>query len=678
MRNPTIAVDSIEPPAWTVQEAYKKHPLDLGPKSIRVLDILPLPIDDSDNAPIKAHLRVEDLGRNPDFTALSYVWGTHAPQPHVMRCDDVRFKITSNCHSALWHLRKKLGGFTIWLDAICINQENASEKTQQIPLMSDIYMKATLVYVWLGEGSSETDRAMAYLSNSHFQKHFNVKLDGSKVDRPYAAAWSLYASAFNPAYHPLPFMPGSSRFHWLRSKPWIQRKNYVTWLDLDLVLKREWTQRVWTYQEILLASHPVLVCGNAHLTWAALERSALFLCNIRYDSCRRLVALWEKLAFDRERLGSLSSMASSSTSFTLQDYQAFIRQSLTIRQHLRRGIPCIFIVTGAIVLLLGLELLVYGKYGHTAPMVLALLGFTSVFFNLIYLSFNWYFEQWEPSSVHNSTTDDLVGGIYRRESKEPIDMAYGMWGILQKRGANDLPLPTYDQEITKIYWVLTINLIRVTSSLEFLPFAAARGQPGAPSWVPDWSAYKKQDWIREYDFPGTNTRGQSMRTTEEVARICNREKTGRLLSIGEADTVLTVRAREIGSICGCASFRKTSVTFRESEKDLHLANLRAMFLCASWTPDIRSYMRILGLVVVDGDQWPKHVKKWDKYYKKSRREELERFLRLHSETHDAPARFTEFLHTHTTICNMVAQADRQICSTISLANLYEPPYLDRK
>ncbi|TGJ85572.1 hypothetical protein E0Z10_g3198 [Xylaria hypoxylon] len=69
--------------------------------------------------------------------------------------------VTDNCVAALHHLRDKLGSFTIWVDAICINQSTKDEKPQQIPLMGSIYQGAEKVYIWLGEGSAATGRAMS-------------------------------------------------------------------------------------------------------------------------------------------------------------------------------------------------------------------------------------------------------------------------------------------------------------------------------------------------------------------------------------------------------------------------------------------------------------------------------------------------------------------------------------
>ncbi|OCL08538.1 HET-domain-containing protein, partial [Glonium stellatum] len=108
------------------------------------------PGDDRDT--IRCDLQVVDLAseRCPPFAALTYVWGTKAAGTNFITCGASTLAIMQNCHSALEHLRKKLGEFTIWVDAICINQDDEGEKMMQIPLMGDIYSNAKTVYVWLG------------------------------------------------------------------------------------------------------------------------------------------------------------------------------------------------------------------------------------------------------------------------------------------------------------------------------------------------------------------------------------------------------------------------------------------------------------------------------------------------------------------------------------------------
>jgi hypothetical protein len=186
---------------------YVYHPLPPASQCIRVLDIISASAPDvhSDAVHIEGRLRVIDLTEQPAFTALSYVWGAYAPTPDQILCDGARVAVTSNCHSALRHLRRKLGHFTIWIDAICINQEDTTEKEQQIPLMGDIYSKADSVFIWLGDATRETDRAMTWLQSSGFQEYFATTAEENKKSRPFAAATSIWLAAWSTTRHPIPF-----------------------------------------------------------------------------------------------------------------------------------------------------------------------------------------------------------------------------------------------------------------------------------------------------------------------------------------------------------------------------------------------------------------------------------------------------------------------------------------
>jgi hypothetical protein len=46
----------------------------------------------------------------------------------------------------------------MWIDAVCIDQGNNEEKTQQVGIMKEIYRCATQVLIWLGK-EAEADRA---------------------------------------------------------------------------------------------------------------------------------------------------------------------------------------------------------------------------------------------------------------------------------------------------------------------------------------------------------------------------------------------------------------------------------------------------------------------------------------------------------------------------------------
>jgi hypothetical protein len=182
---------------------YASLPLPSNSNYIRVLDIHSPSFSD-DWGLIKGSLRIVDLDdpcKRP-FAALSYVWGPYAIKKHTIVYDTGELEITANCHSALLHLRKAFGSYTVWVDAICIDQTNDAEKVHQIPLMGHIYSLASSVYIWLGEGSHESDKAMDNLAAAGFLEYFLEKDEFDK-DRPsikarkWAAVWAAWRTSWN-------------------------------------------------------------------------------------------------------------------------------------------------------------------------------------------------------------------------------------------------------------------------------------------------------------------------------------------------------------------------------------------------------------------------------------------------------------------------------------------------
>ena len=173
---------------------------------IRVLEIVPANTHAFDTS-LRANIKVVNLDDKPDFTALSYVWGMDQ-QPRTIRCDSFDVNITHNCYDALSHLRKKLGRLTIWVDAICINQQDDNEKIHQIALMQTIYGQATTVYGWLGMSNERSNRAMTYLTRAGLPSYFCAGDDADGTRRPRSQPWraavSLFFRNLTCSFHPFP------------------------------------------------------------------------------------------------------------------------------------------------------------------------------------------------------------------------------------------------------------------------------------------------------------------------------------------------------------------------------------------------------------------------------------------------------------------------------------------
>jgi hypothetical protein len=97
------------------------------------------------------------------YEALSYTWGDKLPDQAVYTGAG-KFYITKNVQAIMKELRLKPGKSRyLWIDAICINQDDIVEKNSQVAMMAEIYKKATRVNIWLGE-SNQSSRSIFMLS----------------------------------------------------------------------------------------------------------------------------------------------------------------------------------------------------------------------------------------------------------------------------------------------------------------------------------------------------------------------------------------------------------------------------------------------------------------------------------------------------------------------------------
>ena len=149
---------------------------NLGKEEIRVVIVKKhshWPRANSLSCSIK-HLNIDPSGstRYP-YIALSYTWGDGLDVTSLIMRDELTGKsgkitIMSSLFVALQTIlgSMKESRLTFWIDQICINQSSTVEKGQQVQLKRWIYEKASLVYIWLGPASSNSNEAMLYLESS--------------------------------------------------------------------------------------------------------------------------------------------------------------------------------------------------------------------------------------------------------------------------------------------------------------------------------------------------------------------------------------------------------------------------------------------------------------------------------------------------------------------------------
>lgn len=125
---------------WSLKYRYRPLRHGLG-QEIRVMVLFAgEPLDE-----LVCDIVVVNLADRPAYEALSYTWADRTGDASLSSevfCGGKAIAITKNCEAALRRLRLKGRNRRLWVDAICINQNDTSEKNHQVKLMSKIYTSA--------------------------------------------------------------------------------------------------------------------------------------------------------------------------------------------------------------------------------------------------------------------------------------------------------------------------------------------------------------------------------------------------------------------------------------------------------------------------------------------------------------------------------------------------------
>ncbi|KAK4224940.1 hypothetical protein QBC38DRAFT_511396 [Podospora fimiseda] len=213
--------------------------------SIQLLRLLP---HSDQNSRIECQLLTCSLlssARTHPYEALSYTWGLDKSKEPIW-IEGNELSVGANLYKALLHLRDGFVERILWVDAICINQnDNTGEKEQQVQSMAKIYSKASRAIVWLGEATDNGDQALEVIR---------------------AAAAATEGEQKSTDYYPMD-------------------KSSNKQAAVFALLGRDWFQRIWTLQEVATARHILIKCGFAEIDGYAFTSglSALNLFDMRPD-----------------------------------------------------------------------------------------------------------------------------------------------------------------------------------------------------------------------------------------------------------------------------------------------------------------------------------------------------------------------------------------------------------
>lgn len=157
---------------WALLEPYKYKALGSG-RSIRVLQVMLYPQYSSQCIICCLH-EIELEKAHQGYDALSYAWEGRPLTKHLsVFCDSdesqephARLAVTQNVEDAIRRLQDHYAAiseqesFLVWIDALCINQEDVLGRGDQVAMMASIYDSADNVVVWLGRGDALSDKVM--------------------------------------------------------------------------------------------------------------------------------------------------------------------------------------------------------------------------------------------------------------------------------------------------------------------------------------------------------------------------------------------------------------------------------------------------------------------------------------------------------------------------------------
>ena len=122
---------------------YRYEPLNDKTQEIRLLHIEKLRF-----GAIRCHLATVELRFAPAFEAISYTWDNQEPD-NILVVDGQQLAVTKNAKRIVYDRATRLQSRWIWIDAICIKQDDVDEKNAQVAIMGKIYHSAVRVVVWL-------------------------------------------------------------------------------------------------------------------------------------------------------------------------------------------------------------------------------------------------------------------------------------------------------------------------------------------------------------------------------------------------------------------------------------------------------------------------------------------------------------------------------------------------
>jgi hypothetical protein len=93
---------------------------------------------------------IRDISLGPDYEAVSYLCGDQTEKVQILLNEKI-VSVPIDAACALRGLRHQDRVRILWIDALCIDQGNHTERAHQVLQLAKVYACATRTLVWLGD-----------------------------------------------------------------------------------------------------------------------------------------------------------------------------------------------------------------------------------------------------------------------------------------------------------------------------------------------------------------------------------------------------------------------------------------------------------------------------------------------------------------------------------------------
>lgn len=412
---------------------FEYSPLE-KPRDVRLIFLEPAP-DPSSPIVCSLHLANLDDQNIPKYEALSYVWGSSADKQPI-NCEGSILRVTRNLLCALQRLRLPDCWRVLWIDAICINQEDLAERSVQVQWMRDIFRGAQAVLAWWGEGD---DLPVAEVS---FGKPLSLRLLQTLATMEMNTSWpgtlpnlKRNVQELRLARKQVPELrwPALNPDLSILCRALMKTRTDATQLitnTLNALINCEWFSRMWILQEAVVGKTKIML-GAYSITWSAF---GFLLQDYRKPRIHR----------------------------TNENMSAFMRFK-AIRNQRR---------------LFGTESHIWDN-DHQVDVDVAPggSGFTGTTLRVAR----------DGSSDYGSRLHSLLRLSQMFKCSDLRDKVYALYGLVDLKDSLDGIQPDYTLPVEEVYRKVAKHVIQQEKRLDIWTIGTHRSMTNLPSWVPDWS-----------------------------------------------------------------------------------------------------------------------------------------------------------------------------------------------